>query len=107
MTFSFHPEADDEFREAIGYYETCQRGLGEEFYLEVHSTIERHGGVLLRRVRLFDLYRGTPLAATEKSLAYRLVLGAKDRTLTEAEVDAAIVAVRKGLEVDLDAHLRT
>jgi phenylalanyl-tRNA synthetase beta chain len=74
---------------------------------EVHSTIERHGGVLLRRVRLFDLYRGTPLAATEKSLAYRLVLGAKDRTLTEAEVDAAIVAVRKGLEVDLDAHLRT
>ena len=41
MTFSFHPEADDEFREAIGYYETCQRGLGEEFYLEVHSTIDR------------------------------------------------------------------
>ena len=25
MTFSFHPEADEEFREAIGYYETCQR----------------------------------------------------------------------------------
>ena len=41
MTFSFHPEADEEFREAIGYYETCQRGLGEEFYLELHSTIDR------------------------------------------------------------------
>ena len=41
MTFSFHAEADEEFREAIGYYETCQRGLGEEFYLEVHSTIDR------------------------------------------------------------------
>jgi len=37
MIFSFHPEADEEFREAIGYYETCQHGLGEEFYLEVHS----------------------------------------------------------------------
>ena len=41
MIFSFHPEADEEFREAIEYYETCQRGLGEDFYLEVHSTIDR------------------------------------------------------------------
>jgi toxin ParE1/3/4 len=41
MTFSFHPEADEEFCEAIGYYETSQPGLGEEFYLEVHSTIDR------------------------------------------------------------------
>jgi phenylalanyl-tRNA synthetase beta chain len=74
---------------------------------EVQSTIERHGGVLLRRVRLFDLYRGTPLAADEKSLAYRLVLGAKDRTLTEPEVDSAIEEVRNGLETDIGAHLRT
>ena len=36
---------------------------------------------------LFDLYRGSPLAADEKSLAYRLVFGAADRTLTEEEVD--------------------
>jgi phenylalanyl-tRNA synthetase beta subunit len=41
------------------------------------------------------------------SLAYRLVLGANDRTLTEAEVDAAIEAVRGGLEADLGAHLRS
>jgi hypothetical protein len=41
MTLTFHPDADEEFREAVGYYETCQRGLGEEFYLEVHSTIDR------------------------------------------------------------------
>jgi len=41
MTFSFHPEADAEFREAIEYYETCQGGLGEDFYFEIHSTIDR------------------------------------------------------------------
>jgi phenylalanyl-tRNA synthetase beta chain len=74
---------------------------------EVRRTIERHGGALLRRVRLFDLYRGAPLAADEKSLAYRLLLGARDRTLTDAEVDGAMEAVRKGLESDLGAHLRT
>jgi phenylalanyl-tRNA synthetase beta chain len=73
---------------------------------EVEATIRRHGGSLLRGIRLFDLYRGAPLAETEKSLAYRLVLGAKDRTLTEAEVDAAVAQVRRGLETDLGAHLR-
>jgi phenylalanyl-tRNA synthetase beta chain len=74
---------------------------------EVAETIRRHGGALLRGLRLFDLYRGAPLEASEKSLAYRLVLGAGDRTLTEAEVDEAVARVRMGLEADLQAHLRT
>ena len=43
--------------------------------------------------RLFDIYRGVPLAGDEKSLAYRLRFGAGDRTLTEAEVEAAVAAV--------------
>ncbi len=74
---------------------------------EVEATIRRHGGSLLRGLRLFDLYRGAPLAASEKSLAYRLTLGANDRTLTEAELDAAVAQVRTGLESDLGAHIRT
>ena len=41
MTFSFHPEADAEFRDAIDYYESCQPGLGQDFYFEVCSTIQR------------------------------------------------------------------
>jgi len=41
MTFSFHPEAEAELCKAVDYYESCQRGLGEDFYFEVHSTIQR------------------------------------------------------------------
>jgi phenylalanyl-tRNA synthetase beta chain len=74
---------------------------------EVEACIRSHGGNLLCRVRLFDLYRGAPLAATEKSLAYRLVFGAKDRTLTEADLDAATAEVRRGLEAELGAYLRS
>jgi phenylalanyl-tRNA synthetase beta chain len=73
---------------------------------EVEATIRRHGGDLLRGLRLFDVYRGVPLAGDQKSLAYRLVLGAADRTLTEAEVDAAVAGVKAGLAADLGAHLR-
>ena len=40
MTFSFHPEAKDEFNEAIEYYENCSSGLGYDFSIEVFATIE-------------------------------------------------------------------
>ncbi len=40
MTFSFHPEAESEFHEAIDYYEDCERGLGYNFSIEVLATIQ-------------------------------------------------------------------
>jgi len=39
MTFSFHPEADTEFFEAVEYYDACEPGLGYDFSLEVFSTV--------------------------------------------------------------------
>ncbi len=40
MTFDFHPEAKTELLEAIAYYESCAPGLGEDFSLEVYSTVQ-------------------------------------------------------------------
>jgi phenylalanyl-tRNA synthetase beta chain len=74
---------------------------------EVETVLRRHGGELLRSLTIFDVYRGAPLAADEKSMAYRLVFGSKDRTLTEGEVDAAVTSVRGGLNADLGAHIRS
>jgi phenylalanyl-tRNA synthetase beta chain len=74
---------------------------------EVEEVIRRHAGDLLRGLSIFDLYRGAPLAADEKSLAYRLVFGSNERTLTEGEVEAAVAAVRDGLAADLGARIRT
>lgn len=59
----------------------------------VEALIREHAGSLLRDVRLFDLYRGVPLGADEKSLAFRLRLGSAERTLTEPEVEAAVDGV--------------
>ncbi|MBV9216543.1 MAG: type II toxin-antitoxin system RelE/ParE family toxin [Acidobacteria bacterium] len=41
MNFTFHPEAREEFIEAIAYYESARGGLGLEFSREIHSTINR------------------------------------------------------------------
>ena len=41
MIFYFHPRADEEFDEAVEYYDNCQVGLGLEFAEEVYAAIGR------------------------------------------------------------------
>lgn len=41
MKYSFHPEAKEEFLDAVNYFEECRSGLGLEFSKEVFSTIQR------------------------------------------------------------------
>jgi len=41
VKYSFHPEAEAEFVQAIDYYEECEAGLGYDFAVEVYSAIER------------------------------------------------------------------
>jgi phenylalanyl-tRNA synthetase beta chain len=74
---------------------------------EIAATIRANGGPTLANLRLFDVYRGQPLAADEKSLAYRLTFRATDRTLEEAEVEAAIAAITAGLSAGIGARIRT
>jgi phenylalanyl-tRNA synthetase beta chain len=74
---------------------------------EVEAAIRRHGGPLLASVKLFDIYRGRPLDADRKSLAYRIAFQGPDRTLIESEVDSAVVAITEGLARDVDGQLRT
>ena len=40
MNYTFHPQAQIEFEQAIEYYESRQDGLGYEFAVEIHNTIQ-------------------------------------------------------------------
>lgn len=55
---------------------------------------------------LYDMYQGEQIAADEKSLTYELAFRASDRTLTDAEVSAAIKRIADGLGA-LSVRLRT
>ena len=39
--FFFHPEAEEEFNQAIEYYEEIEPGLGYDLALEVYASIHR------------------------------------------------------------------
>ena len=54
-------------------------------------------GGILEQIRLFDVYRGVPVPAGKKSVAYSLVLRAADRTLTVEECDKAVEKALKAL----------
>jgi phenylalanyl-tRNA synthetase beta chain len=72
----------------------------------VERLIREHGGVHLRAVSLFDQYRGAPLAADEKSLAYRLRFESVDDVLDEDAVQPAVERVVAVLSERLGARQR-
>jgi phenylalanyl-tRNA synthetase beta chain len=74
---------------------------------EVEATIRVSGGPLLQSTSLFDVYRGAPLGPQEKSLAFRLTFQAPDRTLAEAEVDAAVEAITRAIGSAVGGRIRT
>ncbi|HUQ79474.1 MAG TPA: phenylalanine--tRNA ligase subunit beta [Patescibacteria group bacterium] len=63
----------------------------------VADAIRAAGGPDLESVELFDVYRGAPLDPAEKSLAWRIVLQADDRTLTDADIDATLAEIAKAV----------
>jgi phenylalanyl-tRNA synthetase beta chain len=73
---------------------------------QVEATIWNAGGNLLRDVRLFDLYRGEQVGVGRKSLAYRLVYQANDRTLTDDDAAKIRARIIKALQRELNATLR-
>ncbi|MEO8517890.1 MAG: phenylalanine--tRNA ligase subunit beta [Dermatophilaceae bacterium] len=54
----------------------------------VESTLRQGAGALLESLSLMDIYRGDQVGPGRKSLAYRMVFRAPDRTLTTKEVNA-------------------
>ena len=71
----------------------------------VESALRAGAGDLLESIRLFDVYRGHPVPAAHKSLAFALRVRAPDRTLTDDEVavvrDTAAAAARAAVGAEL------
>jgi phenylalanyl-tRNA synthetase beta chain len=77
--------------------------------LSHHAIVSRLQGLAydtLQSVDVFDEYQGSGIEAGHRSLAFRLIWQAPDRTLTDKEVDAAMSAIREDLVASLGVTLR-
>ena len=65
---------------------------------QIEHVIEKKGGAYLESYSLFDIYEGAQIKAGYKSVAYSIVFRAKDKTLEEADITAAMDRILKALE---------
>ncbi len=65
---------------------------------QIEAMIEQRGGKILENYHLFDLYEGEQIKEGFKSVAYSISFRAKDRTLDDNDVNAAMKKILNGLE---------
>lgn len=65
---------------------------------EIEKVIAQRGGKILEAYQLFDVYEGEQIKEGFKSVAYSVTFRAKDRTLEENDITAAMKKILNGLE---------
>lgn len=73
---------------------------------QIEKIIEKRAKKLIESIKLFDIYRSDKLEANKKSVAYSLVFRAKDRTLSDSDINPVMEAIIADLEGTLNAELR-
>ncbi|MGC9505402.1 phenylalanine--tRNA ligase subunit beta [Baaleninema sp.] len=74
---------------------------------DLEKVMSKAGGKLLESVELFDEYRGENVPEGQRSLAFRLVYRAIDRTLKDKEIDDAHQKVRNSVAKKFKVELRS
>ncbi|MBQ8281573.1 MAG: phenylalanine--tRNA ligase subunit beta, partial [Lachnospiraceae bacterium] len=65
---------------------------------QIEKMIAQRGGKILESYELFDVYEGSQIKEGFKSVAYSITFRAKDRTLEDNDVTAAMKKILNGLE---------
>ena len=96
--YSAYPASDRD----IAFFAPTQATVSE-----LERDIRKTGGKLLESVQLFDEYRGDKVATDRRSLAFRLVYRADDRTLTDSDIEPVHQKVREALVEKFRVELRS
>lgn len=65
---------------------------------QIENILTQRGGKIMESYSLFDIYEGEQIKEGYKSMAYTLTFRAKDRTLEDADITAAMKKILNGLE---------
>ena len=98
QNYSTYPATDRD----IAFFATTEISVAE-----LLKAISFAGGEILESVQLFDEYRGENVPQGQRSLAFRLIYRAGDRTLTDVEVEPVHQKVRESLIEKFSVNLRS
>ncbi len=92
-------------------YPSVQRDLAlivkeEILSVDIIKTIKSIDGKLIKKVTLFDVFKGKQIGGGYKSLAYSVVFQAEDRTLIDQEVENTYKKIREKLIAKFNAKIR-
>ena len=73
---------------------------------DLSDCIRTAGGALLQEAAFFDVYRGAPIPAGKKSVAFSLSFRKEDGNLTDGEIEPLMAKILQALEEKLQAKLR-
>ncbi|WP_026486167.1 phenylalanine--tRNA ligase subunit beta [Caldanaerobius polysaccharolyticus] len=73
---------------------------------DLEGAIERAGGELIERIKLFDVYKGDPVPEGHKSVAFSLIFRSKEKTLVDQEVNEVFDKIVQELNKGFGARLR-
>lgn len=96
--FSSYPASDRD----LAFFVSDQVSVAE-----LERMISKAGKGLLESVTLFDEYRGQNVPTGQRSLAFRIVYRASDRTLTEEDIEPVHQKVRESLVDKFRVELRS
>ena len=91
------PAVQKDFSIIVDKSITCQ---------EIQKIIKSNGGKLLLNSKVFDLYEGKGIPEGKRSLAFTIMLGANDHTLTDEEIMSELTKITGALTKKYDAELR-
>ncbi|MBV9080375.1 MAG: hypothetical protein JO102_04565, partial [Elusimicrobia bacterium] len=72
----------------------------------LRAAAEKAGGALVVGVWPFDLFEGGSLAASQKSVAFRVRLQDPNKTLAESDINGAVERIKSTLQKSCGAQLR-
>ena len=111
------PESRKKIREAkpqfvVSDYQKVARDFAfviDEKYTssEITKIVKKVDSVLIKDVKVFDVYQGEKIATGKKSIAFNVILEPKDKTLSENDIDQISKKIILAVQESTGATLRS
>ncbi|MFH0732855.1 MAG: phenylalanine--tRNA ligase subunit beta [Candidatus Omnitrophota bacterium] len=73
---------------------------------DIYRAVKQAGGHIIKDIELVEEYKGKQIQGSQRALLLRIAYQAKERTLTEQEIERAHNGIREKLKKEFNAQLR-